>query len=238
MDFKPIKTKKISGEIVEQIKKFIADGQLQPGDKLLSERDLAEKLQVSRPSVREALTALEMMGLVEIRAGEGTFLKQFTPGEIIEPLSLIFLMGRDRYEEILEVRLALEVTSARLAAQRRTEKELAGMEEALRQMQSDIVDENLGEEADWLFHHNIYLATYNSLLLRLMETVTDSIRENLRENRTRLFKTPGTPERLLREHYTIYQAIKERKSEAAGDLMFRHLTQVQKEMSVGQNDSP
>lgn len=232
MDFKPIKPKKISGEIVDQIKRFIIDGQLKPGDKLFSERDLAERLQVSRPSVREALTALEMMGLVEIRPGEGTFLKRITSADMIEPLSLSLLMGKDSYEDILEVRRILEVSCARLAAQRRTEEQLTGMEKALEQMEMDIANNVLGEEADMQFHFHVALATNNSLLIRLMNTIVDSIHENLKKNRIILFSTPGTPQRLLREHRAVYQAIKEKAPKQAGDFMQRHLELVQEEMHV------
>lgn len=232
MDFRPIKQKKISGEIVDQIKEFIIDGRLKPGDKLFSERELAERLQVSRPSVREALTALEMMGLVEIRPGEGTFLKTITSGDLIEPLSLSLLMGKDSYEDILEVRRILEVSCARLAAQRRTEEQLAGMEKALEQMEKDIANHVLGEAADMSFHFHVALATNNSLLIRLMNTISESIHENLKENRIILFSTPGTPERLLREHRAVYQAIKEKAPKQAEDFMSRHLELVQEEMNI------
>jgi len=78
--FRPVKTKKVYEEIVEQIKKLIVDGKLQPGDKLLSERELSEKLNVSRASVREAFSALEIMGVISIRPGEGSFVQQVSYG--------------------------------------------------------------------------------------------------------------------------------------------------------------
>ena len=87
MDFKPIKAKKIYEEIVEQIRLLMAGGELKPGDKLLPERELADRLQVSRASVREAIRALEMMGFVEIRPGDGTFVRDRNTDEIIQPLS-------------------------------------------------------------------------------------------------------------------------------------------------------
>lgn len=85
--FKQVKTKKIYEEVIEQIKKLIIDGKLQPGDKLLSERELAEKLGVSRASVREAFSALEIMGIITIRAGEGSFVRQVSYEGMLEPLS-------------------------------------------------------------------------------------------------------------------------------------------------------
>ena len=112
MDVKPIKTKKIYEEIVEQIKELFAQGDLKPGDKLLSEREFAERLQVSRASVREALSALEAMGLIEIKPGEGTFIRQMGVSSIIEPLALLLLMEKDQVFELFELRKILEVEAA------------------------------------------------------------------------------------------------------------------------------
>ncbi|MDD3363973.1 MAG: GntR family transcriptional regulator, partial [Syntrophomonas sp.] len=89
MSFHPIKTKKIYEEIVEQLKGMISTGDLQPGNKLPAERDMAESLGVSRASVREALTALETMGILDIRPGEGTFVRRTSDSETFEPLALL-----------------------------------------------------------------------------------------------------------------------------------------------------
>lgn len=230
MNFKPIKTKKISGEIIEQIKNMILEGQLNPGDKLLSERELAERLQVSRASVREALSALELMGLIEVRPGEGTHIKKASLKDIIEPLSMVLLMEKDSHEEVLEVRKILEVSCARLAAAKRTQNELENMEKALKHMELDIAKNELGAEADLNFHYTIAVATHNTLLVRLMNTVADSIKENQRENRLRLFEAQGMPATLLRDHFSIYEAIKVQDSKKAAELMYHHLDRVEKEM--------
>lgn len=230
MSFKPIKTRKISGEIIEQIKKMILSGELKPGDKLLSERELSEELRVSRASVREALSALELMGLIEVRPGEGTHIKKASVEDIIQPLSMMLLMQKDFAEDVLEVRKILEVGCARLAAVRRTDKELEAMDQALIQMEADINNDRLGAEADMRFHYTIALASHNILLIRLMNTIADSIQENLRENREMLFNTPGTSDRLLKEHTAVYNAIKNQEPEEARNLMLQHLEMVQKEM--------
>lgn len=232
MDFRPIKTKKIAGEIIEQIKKMISERQIQPGDRLLSERELAEKLQVSRASLREALSALEMSGLIEIRPGEGTFLKKSSVEEKIEPLSLVLLMEKDSFDELLEVRKILEVSAANLAAERHSDRELKEMESALRQMEKDIAEKAIGEEADLNFHYSIALATHNSLLIRLMNTIADSMHVNLKESREKLFASPDNPVKLVAEHRAIYQAIKAQDGENAANLMYRHLDRVQKELSL------
>lgn len=230
MNFKPIKTKKISDKIIEQIKQMIAEGKLKPGDKLVSERELAERMQVSRASVREALTALELMGLIEIRPGEGTHIKKTTGNDIITPLSMILFMEKDSHEDVLEVRKVLEVSCARMAAARRTQSELEDMEKALALMEKSISNKELGAEADVKFHFSVAVASHNTLLVRLMNTVSDSIKENLRENRELLFATVGTPERLVAEHFAIYQAIRDKDSKKAAEHMYYHLDRVAEEM--------
>ena len=86
MDLTPIRTKRLYEEIVEQIRQLISDGKLKPGDKLLAERELADRFQVSRASVREAIRTLEMLGVIDIRPGEGTFIRETEADDIIRPL--------------------------------------------------------------------------------------------------------------------------------------------------------
>ncbi|MDD2422403.1 MAG: GntR family transcriptional regulator, partial [Heliobacteriaceae bacterium] len=95
MEFKPIKTRKIYEEIVEQLRALIAKGNLMPGDKLPSERELSERLGVSRASVREALTALEVMGILDVRPGDGTFVRETNQSSIIEPLAWVLAVERN-----------------------------------------------------------------------------------------------------------------------------------------------
>jgi len=140
MEFRPIRPRKIYEEIVEQIKDLMAEGDLKPGDKLLSERELAERLQVSRASVREALRALEMMGFVEIRTGEGTFVREACSDAIIQPLAMFISIERGNFFEIYEVRKIFETAAARLAAERATSDELQKIAEALRQMEENMAD--------------------------------------------------------------------------------------------------
>lgn len=223
MDFKPIKTRKIYEEIVEQIRQLIRDGELNPGDRLLSERELCERLQVSRASVREALSALEIMGLIEVRPGEGTFIRQTSVDSIIGPMALILSMEKDTIMELLEVRKVLEVEAAGLAADRATQEELDEMGEALEEMIQDLAEGRLGEAADHKLHYAIYKATRNSVLLRLMNTISDSMEQNIRTNRQRLYAIPGNPERLLKEHTAITRAISARDARDARECMYDHL---------------
>ncbi|MDQ0286186.1 GntR family transcriptional repressor for pyruvate dehydrogenase complex [Desulfofundulus luciae] len=229
---KPIKPRKIYEEIIDQVKQLIAEGVLNPGDKLISEKELAEKLQVGRSAVREAFRALEAMGILEIRPGEGTFVRRVEPQALINVLSLVLIMDRDTTEELMELRKILEVESAGLAALRHTPEELALMEEALAQMEADIKAGDLGEKADWKFHYAIAEATHNSLLVELMNTIAGTMQRVLRTARMQLYMTPGTPQRLLNEHKAIFLAIKEGRDQDARRAMFDHLDKVEKGLRI------
>src|SRR3989449_1381053 len=124
----PIKSTRIYEEIVRQVKQLIAEGRLKSGDQLPPERDLAEKFVVSRTSVREARRALESLGFVEIRPGEGTFIREVSVEALIEPLALVMASQRGAIAELFEARRLLEPAIAALAAGRATPEELSEME--------------------------------------------------------------------------------------------------------------
>src|ERR671937_3249214 len=114
MDLAPVKSTRIYEEIVRQIKAMISEGRLKSGDQLPPERDLAEKFLVSRTSVREALRALESVGLIEIRPGEGTFVREVSVDALVEPLALVLLSQRAMIAELFEARRLLEPAIAGL----------------------------------------------------------------------------------------------------------------------------
>jgi GntR family transcriptional repressor for pyruvate dehydrogenase complex len=231
MELKPIKTRKIYEQIVDQIKGLISKGNLHPGDKLLSERELTEHLKVSRASVREALRSLEIMGLLEIKPGEGTFIRQVDINTIIEPLALIFLLEQDKARELLEVRKGLEVEAAGLAAERAEKPDLQAAQDALTEMENDIRNNDPGEAADLKFHFAIAEASHNTILIRLMNTVHDSMRQTLRTTRQLwMANTVGTPERLFEEHRAIYLAIQNKDKKVSRQLMYDHLIKVELEI--------
>lgn len=231
MELQPIKTKRIYETIVEQIKSLIVSGNLNPGDKLLSERELSEKLQVSRASVREALCALDMAGLLEVRPGEGAFVRQSKPNDIIESLAFAFLLEKEKIRDILEVRKGLEIESASLAAERASEENLKKMAEALAQMEEDLRIGAPGDVADLKFHYSIAEATGNPLLVRMMNTIYETMNQTLHITRKLWFSsTSGTPERLYEEHKEIYQAIRNGDSRKAKEIMADHLHKVVAEL--------
>lgn len=220
--FSPIRTERIYQKIVDQIRGMLQAGQLNPGDRLPSEREIAEQLQVSRPAVREAFSALEMMGLIEVRPGEGTFVKS---GDVITPFALLLSMEGDTQQasEMMEIRLPLEAQAASLAATRATPEELAKIEQCLSRMERDALGDDLGEGADWEFHMAIVLASHNSLLVRVMFHLQDALKVSVETARHRLFRIKGMPEQLLAEHRAIYEAIRDGDPERARGAMMQHI---------------
>jgi GntR family transcriptional repressor for pyruvate dehydrogenase complex len=225
MDFRPIQAKKIYEEVVEQIRQLMENGSLKPGDKLLSERELAEKLQVSRASVREALRALEMMGFVEIKVGGGTFIKETSGDDIIQPLAMFLSIEKGSFFEIYEIRKIFEIAAAHLAAKRATPGDLAKIEENLERMKAAMTEDDSegGEGSDSAFHFSIAEATQNGWLVRFLYTIADSFNRSISIARRQLYLTPGHAQILIEQHILIYEAIRDKNPGLAQRAMLAHL---------------
>ena len=231
MILKPIKTRKIYEQIVDQIGILVAEGQLKPGDRLPSERELVERFQVSRASIREAISALEMMGLIDVRSGEGTYIRQVNIDSVVAPLAWMLFIEKDTDLELYEVRKILEVQAAGIAAERAEEDEISDMYEALEVMRMDLEIDRLGEDADHRFHFAIARATHNKILMRLMNTISDTMQKTLKSSRSKLYEDRTTPQRLYQEHCSLYEAIKNHNVLEAQQLMLDHLVRVETQLA-------
>lgn len=230
--FQPIKRKKVYTEIIEQLKKFIEEGSLKPGDKLMSERELAEKLQVSRSSVREAFLALELMGILESRSGEGTFVSSMHgSNEAIQPLTMMLLMDRGTPKELLELRRILEGEAAFLAAERGSAENLKKIGTNLARMEEDYNNGCLGEESDACFHVALIEAAGNRVLTNLMNRVSDLLVKTMKESREKIFSRPENRDILQQQHRDIYRAIIEKQPEEARAAMHQHIDFVNAEIA-------
>ncbi|MEH7017637.1 MULTISPECIES: FadR/GntR family transcriptional regulator [Bacillus] len=215
-------------EVSEAILAMIKNGTLKPGDKLLPVHQLAEQFQVGRSAVREALSALRAMGLIEMKQGEGTYVRNFDASSLTTSLSTTLLMKQEDIVNLLEVRKVLEVGAVRAATVKRTEENLHNMQHWLDEMQKSIGDEDGGEQADFRFHMAIAEASHNNILLELMNHVSEMIAEAIGETRRIiLYGEQTTAERLLEEHRKIYEAVLENDIEAAQQAMQDHLTNVE-----------
>lgn len=224
MQYKPIKSLKIYEEVTEALLDMIRKGMLKPGDKLDSVHLLAVKFEVGRSAIREALTALKAMGLVEMKQGEGTYVCEFEPGQVTSSLSTAILMNKEDVRHLLELRKIIEAGTVVAAANRAMDEDLELIARALLEMRDNLGNEELGEKADFKFHMAIAQASRNPLLVRLMEHVSGMIVDAMRETRRlMLYSDQKTMEQLYEEHQRIFQAIQEKDEDRARFAMLTHL---------------
>ncbi len=216
-----LEQERLSTTAVERIKAFILEGKLAPGSRLPGERELCERLGVSRSSLREALRVLEVMGMIEIRPRSGTYVKDPTSDIIHVPLLPWLATHRETVRQIFELRQLIEPGAAALAAQRATPEELEALQQTLVDMESCIAEDNLVGAilADAEFHHVITEATRNEYLVEF----TDNIAHFLEEGRKASLRVPGQPQRALAGHREIHEAIDRGDGEAARAAMEKHL---------------
>ena len=206
-------------QLADRLLDYIEVTGLAVGDRLPSERDLAEALQVSRASVRQATVALEVRGTLEVRHGDGIYLASMPddPGRLME-----LMTRRHRLPEILEAREALETHLAALAAARRTDADIDTMVKALDAMAADIAEGGLGEEGDRLFHEAVTVAARSPLLAEFMAALAAPIAETRRSS----LGEPGRPPRSLHAHQRILDGIRSGDPAAARQAMRRHVKMV------------
>lgn len=207
-------------QVAGQISTWIADNGLQAGDRLPPERELAQRLGVSRATLSQALVALEVVGVVEVRHGDGTVVtaRQQQSTRIVEAIR----SHADRLPEVIETRDALETKIAALAAVRRTDDDLARIDDALAAMEADIAAGGRGVEGDERFHGAVTAAAHSLLLARLMGEIGDLVKETRIES----LGQPGRPQDSLAGHRAIAEAIRAGDAEAASDAMHAHVAMV------------
>jgi GntR family transcriptional repressor for pyruvate dehydrogenase complex len=220
-DFDVIRRNKVYEEVAKQIESLILK-KLQPGDKLPSERELAEMLQVSRSSIRDAIRGLELMGLVEPRQGAGTIVRE-TSESSVNPFANALKQRHERVSELLDFRKMLEPPLAARAAAKASANEISEMEEILQRQEATQSrgEASIAEDAE--FHYTVALASGNSVVLKVL----DILMELLRETRERSLQVSGRPQKSLAGHRRILAAIKRHDAEAAKAAMRRHIEDVE-----------
>jgi len=234
-DVEPVKSTRIYAEIVRQVKALIAEGRLKSGDQLPPERDLATQFKVSRPSVREALRTLESMGLIAIRPGEGTFVREVSVESLIEPLAHMILSQREAVGELFEARRLLEPAIAGLAARRATQDDLQEMERILEEQAKEVAAGLTGLAQDAAFHASIAASVRNRAITRIVNALMDLLTQSREES----LQTPGRPTRSHEDHRRILDAIRRRDEAGARRAMLDHLNAVEALVMRGNGeDSP
>ena len=175
-DFEFVRKNKVYEEVARQIERLILK-KLKPGDKLPSERELAEMLQVSRSSIRDAIRGLELMGLVEPRQGAGTIVREISTDSLVNPFANALKRKQAMVGELLDFRKMLEPSLAARAAMHASADEIGEMEEILQRQQVKLsrAESTIAEDAE--FHYSIALASGNSVVLKVLDILMDLLRD-------------------------------------------------------------
>ncbi len=219
----PLRTRKLAETIAEHIERMILEGVLRPGEKLASERDLAERLDVSRPSLRDALQMLESRGLLAT-SRDGTRVAQFL-APLTEPLVALLQSSEQVTGDYFEYRAAVEAKAVALAAVRASDPERAALAACIEAMEAAHVAEDAMQEAeaDIELHRLVYEASHNLVILHVMRAFSDMLRRDIFFNREKLFAQPDFRVALLAQHKAIAGAIIAGDSQAAERAIVEHL---------------
>jgi GntR family transcriptional repressor for pyruvate dehydrogenase complex len=229
--YTPIQSVRVFEQVAEQIEKRILDGELRSGDRLPTERELAEQFQVSRTAVREAMKILAQKGLVDMRPGRGTIVIDGAREAMQHSIGLVMKLKLGEVggsDNLVEVRELLEVEIAGLAAARATGKEIAAMREAVKVMDESLSNADAYIAADNCFHEALAQATQNTLIFMLINSIVNL----LSEQRKQIFEVAGGPERGQTHHKRILESVVRRDPEAARAAMRSHLRQVREDVSI------
>lgn len=225
MMFKPIKSKKIYEVVIEEIQQRIINGTLNKGDKLPSERDLAEQLNVSRTSVREAMRALEVLGIIHVKQGGGNYIKDRFDDALVEPLSLMFMLNESHPREIVDLRKIIEVESAYRAAERITDneiEELRGVIEQLR-IQTKMKNESMSVRYDKAFHYSICRIADNYLFSNILNMLSNLMDALIEDARGIILLKEENQDVLIEQHERIFNALANKDPKAAASAMREHI---------------
>lgn len=216
MQFEAIKPDRLYIKVANQLSQLIAEGKIKPGQKFPAERDLAERLGVSRPTIREAMIALELQGVIEIRTGSGIYVTKKKPRLEVKD------KGIGPFE-ILETRMLLETEACALAAERITDQQIAQLWEAYREMEEEEKQENASETADWKFHNIIASACQNSAIYAVVDWLWELRNQSeLHTSFSARIRDEGVHP-ILEDHRAIIEALEKRDPEAARAAMQKHL---------------
>lgn len=221
-DFATVRRNKVYEDVARQIERLILK-KLRPGDKLPSERELAELLSVSRSSIRDAIRSLELAGMVEPRQGAGTIVREISTNSLANPLANALKRKEELMGELLDFRRILEPPLAARAATHASPEEISEMEGILDRQEQKLRkgESTIAEDSE--FHYSVAMASGNSVVLKVLDILMDL----LRDTRERSLQVEGRPQKSLAGHRKILSAIKRHDVEAAKAAMRRHIEDVE-----------
>jgi len=217
--------KKLADAVLEEIKRMLTDGELGEGDKLPNQNEFSAQLGVSRPSLREALHTLNLMGVIEQRPGLGTVIKSANPALWLEQLSPPLVSDSEASLELLEARRFIEVGVVELAVQHATAKNIKQMGKIVRQMKPALAQGQLKKysELDMAFHEHLAIASHNRYMKHMFLTISGLMEQFIREAFTVI---PGLLEKSLAFHINIFEGVKNKDIRKAATNMRRHIQDI------------
>lgn len=213
--------------VVNQIIQMIADGQLHAGEKLPSERQLQDLLKVGRPSIREALSALQIMHICETRIGDGTYITSLDPQDMTKPFEILMLLSKPSLNELFDMREILEVGAIRLAVQNLTTEELDELVECVKRAREIVDNSHEFAKVDTQLHMIIVGASRNSLMKNIMYSLHHM--SSLSRGITSVFAE--VRHQAVKDHQEIVEALLQHDVIGAENAMRKHLQNVQKSVT-------
>ena len=223
-EFRVVRKTRVSEEVIGQVRDLITSGRLKIGDRLPAERELAKTLQVGRSTVREAIRALESLGILQARSGEGTFLVSYPDEQKSVLITANAFQSWDNQRKLFEVRMVIEPDLAALAARRASFEQIVKMREILEEQEASVKRGTIDIKADTALHFLLAEAAGNEILLRMM----DSLMNLLHETREASLRTTGRAVSSLKQHKAIVRAIEARDPAAAERRMRDHIKGMEK----------
>ncbi|OGV32267.1 MAG: hypothetical protein A2020_14720 [Lentisphaerae bacterium GWF2_45_14] len=219
--FAPLHNQRIYQQVAGQIQEMILDGRLKSGDKLLPERTMSEQFKVSRNSIREAIRALEILGIVESRQGGGNFIVAGTSDCLFEPLSIMFKLRNGSFSDLLEIRRGLEMEAASLAAQKITKAQAAEMKELLEKFKN-ASGEQESIDLDKKLHLFIAEISGNTMLSAFLNSISKLFEQAVRDGRELILKAFDNNKLLIKMHRDLCEAVTSGKPDDAAKACRRH----------------
>jgi GntR family transcriptional repressor for pyruvate dehydrogenase complex len=233
MPFEPVQQEKLSYGVIRQIEGLILRGILRPGERLPSERELSERMSVSRPSLREALGELQERGLLTSKAGAGVYVADVLGSAFAPALVKLFSTHDKAVFDYISFRRDMEGLAAERAARLASDTDLKVINTIFEKMEAAHQKRNPADEAhlDANFHLSIIEASHNVIMLHMMRSMYELLREGVFYNRTIMFKQRMTRDALLEQHRTINTALQARDPLAARAAVENHLNFVETALS-------
>jgi len=213
---------RVFDQLIEYFKQQLGKGHLQPGDRLLGERELASALNVSRSTLREALRTLDVLGMLKIIPGHGSFVANPSIESLASFFELMLSLRPSLSEDVMELRQLLECEAVRIATTRATPTEMATLKHMLDRMPLNLESENFGAVSDLEFHTTIIKATHNDIIIFIYDSIEGLLKQTHIERRTRLFQIKESRNSILKVHFDIYAAMMKKDPDEAAGKMREH----------------